>query len=53
MGLLGVREVDVKMIEPNHSLAEALAAILKSIIRDAVHEAVSQRWRADRTRCDG
>jgi excisionase family DNA binding protein len=41
VGVLGVREVDVKTIEPNHSLAEALAAILKPIIRDAVNEALA------------
>ena len=41
MGVLGVRKVGVKTIEPNHSLAEALAAILKPIIRDAVHEALT------------
>ena len=41
MGVLGMRKVGVKMIEPNNSLAEALAAILKPIIRDAVHEALA------------
>lgn len=41
VGVLGVREVDVKMNEPNNSLAEALVAILKPIIRDAVHEALA------------
>jgi excisionase family DNA binding protein len=41
VGVLGMRKVGVKMIEPNNSLAEALAAILKSIIRDAVHEALA------------
>jgi len=57
VGVLGMRKVGVKMIEPNNSLAEARAAILKPIIRDAVNEALASaaggpnnvRWMTERS----
>lgn len=51
VGLLGVREDSVKseaMNEPNNSLAEALAAIIKPIVTEAVKEAMNGHKDEDR-----